>query len=464
MILTPAGAWRAVGNMRARVLEGPLADLRRMPRSAFDTGPGDPGGDLGRAHGLVRAGSVSTYRYAVHPSARLRGSPVVLVSPLGACGVGFDLRRGNSLVEHLVGEGRSVYQIDDEDLVGHGGSISPGPADLERWVDEILPHVVRTVSEHHDGAPVHLVGWSMGGLHAVLAAAAHPRLPLGSVTAIATPFELDEVPPVVRARPLAVAAGGPVLATAQTLLALMPLPRLLKALGLGSLDELLTAPLTMVVRLDDREFLAQLEAVDDLRALIGDQARLVGTFFRAMVAPEDLAAGRIPVGHRVVDLADVHRPVLLVAGESDRVVPPRAVRAGARRLRGTETRLTTAPGGHLGVLTGRSAKDTTWARLCAFLDRHDAPATVEGSSPGSRRVLRPARSSARATVEPIRPLVSAPREEARPRNEAVVEGVEAEAVADQPAPEAGGAATPRPVRRSSRLPAPKRASRSPRQR
>lgn len=435
MILTPAGAWRAVGNVRSRVLEGPLADLRRMPRTAFDTGPGEAGSDgVGRALGLARAGSVTTYRYAVHPTSRLRGSPVVLVSPLGGCGVAFDLRRGNSLVEHFVGEGRPVYQVDDEDLVGHGGSITPGPADLERWVDEILPHVVRTVSAAHQGAPVHLVGWSIGGLHAVLAAAGHPDLPLASVTGVATPFTLDEVPPVVGARPLAIAAGGPVLATLQTLLALMPLPRLLRALGLGSLDELLTAPLTMVARLDDREFLAQLEAVDDLRALVGEQARFLGTYFRAMVAPEDLEVGRVPVGHRVVDLTDLHRPVLLVAGETDRVVPPRAVRAGARRLTGADTRLTTAPGGHLGVLAGRSAKNTTWARLCAFLDRHDPPATVEGGSATSRRVLRPAQSRSRAAVEPVRPPA---------RDE--------ESTAEKPAPP-----------RSSRLPAPKRAARSPR--
>ncbi|GAA4940586.1 polyhydroxyalkanoate synthase [Actinomycetospora succinea] len=445
MILTPAGAWRAVGNMRSRVLEGPLADLRRMPRTAFDTGPGDAGDHgVGRAHGLARAGSVSTYRYAVHPTARLRGSPVVLVSPLGACGVAFDLRRGNSLVEHLVGEGRPVYQVDDEDLVGHGASISPGPADLERWVDEILPHVVRTVSDAHQGAPVHLVGWSIGGLHAVLTAAGHADLPLASVTAIAAPFTLDEVPPVVGARPLAIAAGGPVLATLQTLLALMPLPRLLRALGLGSLDELLTAPLTMIARLDDREFLAQLEAVDDLRALIGDQARFIGTYFRAMVAPEDLEAGRVPVGRRVVDLSDLRRPVLLVAGETDRVVPPRAVRTGTRRLTGADTRLTTAPGGHLGVLVGRAAKNTTWARMCAFFDRHDAPVTVEGSTPTSRRVLRPAQARPRAAVEPLRP--TRPPVESDPEDGATAEA---------PPPRA-------PARRSSRLPAPKRASRSPR--
>lgn len=439
MIITPAGALRAVGNLRDRVLEGPFADLRRMPRVAFDTGPDDPDASaIGRAHGLARAGSVSTYRYAVHPTSRLRGSPVLLVSPLGACGAAFDLRRGNSLVEHLVGEGRSVHQVDDEELVGHGFAVTPGPADLQRWVDEILPHVVRTVSAHHDGAPVHVVGWSIGGLTAVLAAAAHPELPLASVTALATPFALDDVPPVARARALALSAGGPVLATLQTVLELMPLPRLMRALGLGSLDELLTAPLTVLAHLDDRDFLAQLEAVDDLRALIGNQSRMVGTYFRSMVEAADLAAGRVPIGSRVVDLADVTTAVLLIAGEADQVVPPRAVRAGARLLTAANTRLTTAPGGHLGVLAGRAARDSTWPRLCAFLDLHDAPVALEGSG-GDGRGRTP------------------PRRRALPAASTTV-------VEPGTAPPAGGAiekpAPRRPARRSARLPAPKRATRT----
>ena len=44
--------------------------------------------------------------------------------------------------------------------------------------------------------------------------------------------------------------------------------------------------------------------------------------------------------------------------------------------------LETAPGGHLGVLTGRAARGTTWVLLDRFLAAHDAP-------PGRRR--RPAR-------------------------------------------------------------------------
>jgi polyhydroxyalkanoate synthase len=35
-------------------------------------------------------------------------------------------------------------------------------------------------------------------------------------------------------------------------------------------------------------------------------------------------------------------------------------------------RFEVCPGGHLGVLTGRSARHTTWRALDAFLDEHVA--------------------------------------------------------------------------------------------
>ncbi|NMO91927.1 alpha/beta fold hydrolase [Actinomycetospora sp. TBRC 11914] len=434
---------RALGNVRDRVLEGPIADLRRMPRVAIDTGPSDTDAwSVGRAHGLARAGQVSTYRYAVHPTARLRGAPVLLVSPLGACGVAFDLRRGCSLVEHLVGEGRHVHQVDDEDVVGHDAPSPGSPADLARWVDDILPHVVRLVSAHHDGAPVHVVGWSLGGLACVLAAAADPTLPIASLTALATPFTLEPVPEHVPSRPLAVAAGGPVLATVQTLLGLVPtVPPIPQFLSVGAVGAFLTTPLTVASHLADRDFLAQLEAIDDLRALVGAQAELVGATFHAMVGPGELERGSVTVGGRRVDLAELRRPVLLVSGEDDVVVPPRAVRAGSAVLSGADTSLMTAPGGHLGVVCGRASRDRLWPALCAFLDRHDPPAEIEPDRRTSRRARRAVR----------RPLPAAhPR---TPDPEAAEESAPAaspDRSGDAPRPSAGrrGRPAPKPATRT----------------
>jgi polyhydroxyalkanoate synthase subunit PhaC len=411
-VIGPRSFARALTNIRDRVLEGPIADLRRMPRVAIDTGPTDPDAwSVGRAHGLARAGQVSTYRYAVHPTARLRGAPVLLVSPLGACGVAFDLRRGCSLVEHLVGEGRHVHQVDDEDVIGHGAPSPGSPADLARWVDDILPHVIRLVSAHHDGAPVHVVGWSVGGLATLLAAADDPELPIASLTALATPFSLEPVPEHVPPRPLALAAGGPVLATVQTLLGLVPtIPPIPQFLSVGSFGALVTTPLTVASRLGDRDFLAQLEAVDDLRALVGEQAELVGATFHAMVAPGELERGQVAVGGRRVDLGALRRPVLLVAGEDDVVVPPRAVRAGSTVLSRAETSLMTAPGGHLGVVCGRASRDRLWPALCAFLDRHDPPAEIDSTQRPTRRP----RTAARRPLPSSGPVPSSGAEEPSP--------------------------------------------------
>jgi len=49
------------------------------------------------------------------------------------------------------------------------------------------------------------------------------------------------------------------------------------------------------------------------------------------------------------------------------LAPKAAVHHVADLLGGPECRLETAPGGHLGVLTGRGARRTTWHYLDEFL-------------------------------------------------------------------------------------------------
>jgi polyhydroxyalkanoate synthase len=91
----------------------------------------------------------------------------------------------------------------------------------------------------------------------------------------------------------------------------------------------------------------------------------------------DLANGRVEINDRVIDLANVEVPVLAVAGTGDVLAPADAVVAVEGLLTGApEVRVHRSPGGHLGVLTGRSAKDSTWRDLDDFLAAHDVPAEV----------------------------------------------------------------------------------------
>ena len=72
----------------------------------------------------------------------LRHAPVLLVPPLAAPASCFDLRKGCSIVEHLLARGYPTYLVDY-------GPISFNDRDLglEHWVDDVIPKAVKAVSE-----------------------------------------------------------------------------------------------------------------------------------------------------------------------------------------------------------------------------------------------------------------------------------------------------------------------------
>jgi polyhydroxyalkanoate synthase len=163
--------------------------------------------------------------------------------------------------------------------------------------------------------------------------------------------------------------------------------------------------------------LAHIEAVDDYMAhMLAYPGRTFGQLYHRFFRVNDLADGRVELedGERI-DLADVSVPVLVVAGSNDVLAPRDAVHHVADLLTGSpDVRVETSTGGHLGVLTGRSARRTTWRHLDDFLRDYDRrrgelPA---GASwlPAGGVTERPARAAHRSPRQPRR---SAPT--SRPR-------------------------------------------------
>ncbi|OLL71095.1 Polyhydroxyalkanoic acid synthase [Pseudonocardia sp. Ae168_Ps1] len=351
----------AVANVWDRTVVGHLADLERMPREA-----------------LVGSPSAILYRYrplsGVDPSP---GAPVLLVPPLGAPDFAYDLRRGCSLVEHLLLQGRSVYLID------YGPkSFSDRSLGMEHWVDELLPATIREIAAS-EGDDVHLVAWSLGGIFALLTVAAAVRerspLPVRSVSAIGTPVDISRVPLVAPLRPLAQVTGGRLISSIYKGVGSFPAPVVSWAFQLTAVDKLVTRPLAVLSRIDDRDCLAQIEAVDHLmNNMHGYPGRVFGQIFHLLLRSNDLASGGLRLAGRDVELSDVDVPVLVVAGRDDVIAPLKAVRGAVPLLSGSpEVRFSTSPGGHLGVLTGRRARDTTWPELDRALSDWDGPAVDE---------------------------------------------------------------------------------------
>jgi polyhydroxyalkanoate synthase len=387
---------RAAGaNVADRVRTGHLADLRPWPRTLIDEGP-------------------QRSVYHLDSDAEDPGAlPVLMVPPLAAPAIAFDLRRGCSVVEHLVGTGRPTH------LVDYGAiTFADRGLGIEHWVDQVVPRSVRAVSRHAGGRPVHLVGWCLGGIFTLLAVAARNRLPVAAVTAVASPFDVTAVPLLAPLRPLVRLTGGRVVTATYRALGVAPAPLVRTAFQLSSVDRHLTRPLAVALHLDDRDFLEQIEAVDRFTAgMLAYPGRTFGQLYHRLFRANDLREGHLDLGGRRLELADVRVPVLVIAGAGDSIAPQRAVhRLTELLVHAPEVVYRVAPGGHLGVLTGRGARATTWAHVDGFLAGHDRvppPRRRAGKAPAhaliTERALPPGRGMTHGRTdgggapEPVRP-------------------------------------------------------------
>lgn len=343
------------GNLYDYLTHGHLADTRRMPRTV-----------VRRGDGFV------VHRYTPRPDAATPPTgtaPLLLVPPLGAPDFAFDLRRGASLVEDLLATGREIFIVTYETSGRRGGRRG-----LELWVDEVVPAATWAVSEACDRAPVHLAGWSLGGLFVLLTAAdSASGPPIRSVTAFASPVDVDAVPLVAPFRSVAEYTGGRVFTAAYRTLGSFPATLVKWAFQLSSIERYVTKPITVLTHLDDRELLEQIEAVDLLMAsMTAYPGRAFGQLYHHVIRSNDLADDRLALAGRPVRLADVDVPVLLVAGADDVIAPVDSVRRACDLLTSApDLRFVVHPGGHLGVLAGRRARDGAWADLITFLTDHD---------------------------------------------------------------------------------------------
>jgi len=353
----------AASNVRHTLTGGGVADLRRMPRDRVAVRTAD----------APRESRSVLYRYrpldGVEP---LDEPPLLLVPPLGAPDFAYDLRRGCSLVEHLLGTGRTVY------LVDYGGlSFADRRRGIEHWVDGVVPWAVLE-TEQDTGGPMHLLGWSLGGIFCLLAVAAAEEagvpLPVRAVVEIASPVDVTAVPLVAPLRPVAAVTGGRGLSAVYQAFGLFPSTIVSTAFKLTAVDKLITKPLTKLSLIDDTDGLAQIEAVEYLmNNMHAYPGRVFGQVYHLMLRSNDLADGKLALAGRSISLGSITVPVLVVAGTGDVIAPLKSVEKVVELLTGSpDVRFETAPGGHLGVLTGRKARTTTWPLIDGFLRDHGA--------------------------------------------------------------------------------------------
>ncbi|MBF6327131.1 alpha/beta fold hydrolase [Nocardia transvalensis] len=289
---------------------------------------------------------------------------VLLVPPLAAPAFCFDLRPDQSLARFLLDAGRHPYLIDYGEI-----TFADRRLGFEDWIDDILPAAIGRASADRNGAPVDLVGWSLGGVLALLTAAADPALPIRSITAIGAPLDYDKMTGIPQLRAVARLTRGLAVSTLVRAAGGVPAPLTRLGYRATAWERELRRPLFIAANLDDTATLARMESVDRFQAqLPGYPGRLYNQLWSRFMLANDIGKGVVRLGERRIALAEVTAPVLLVGGPSDVITPAAAVEHGTATLTGArEVRFETAPGSHLGILTGPDARDTTWTYLEKFL-------------------------------------------------------------------------------------------------
>ena len=432
----------ASANLAQKILYGGVADLRPMPRTLIDDG----------TRGAARC---EVYHYRPMGRTKETGDPVLLVTPLAAPSICYDLRRGCSLVEHLVTEGRRTY------VVEYGAvSFRDRNLGMEHWIEEVVPTAIREASAHAGGRPVHVVGWSLGGVFALLAAADDASLPIASITALGSPFDVREVPMVAPLRPLLnLTDGRGAITRLYQAAGGAPQPLVRWAFQLSSFQKLVTKPLAMARNLDDADYLAQIEAVDRFTAnMIAYPGRTFGQLYHRLLKGNALVDGTFDLEGRTISVGAITAPVLVFGGASDGIAPIPSVRAAVPLLTGSrEVRFEIVPGGHLGMLTGRGARGTTWRVLDEWIEQWSQAEEPPAPAATPRRTTKkaPAKKAPKKAPAKKAPVTKAASRKTAPTRATPTKATPRKAIPTKAAPKPVAAKTA-PVRK--RAPAKKAAA------
>ena len=184
-----------------------------------------------------------------------------------------------------------------------------------------------------------------------------------------------------------------------------PKPLVKWAFQLSSFQKLVTKPLAVASHIDDTEFLAQIEAVDRFTAnMIAYPGRTFGQLYHRFAKGNQLATGEFELDDRTIRMGDISVPVLVFGGAADGIAPVPAVKAVVPLLTGSpEVRFEIVPGGHLGMLTGRAARRTTWVVMDEWISQW----STEEQAPSSKSNAKKSTSTAAIGTNPSRRHTSA---------------------------------------------------------
>jgi polyhydroxyalkanoate synthase len=323
--------------------------------------------------GQTQAGSsggqdaVRLHRY--ESSGRSVSPPVLLIPSLINRSYIFDLHPGNSFVEYLLAAGIDVFLVD---WGGAGRGRRQHARDVCRWLSAGSRRRRQRGGRspgHHDGRLLH--GWS----------------PAAPVCGRPLPAEGSQPDPV--GQPIDFAEMGLLVAMVRE--GRLEVDDILDKDGNVPGDVIrrviqlrrptggLVTYANLLENLWNDAFMAGYQAMSRwVRESVPIPGALARQLIEHLVRRNELAGARMELGGRVVDLADVSAPCLVVVAEDDDMVPLACASPLAGLLTGADVDELRLPGGHIALMVGRRAATVTFPDVIDWVRAHsDAPPEEE---------------------------------------------------------------------------------------
>ena len=286
------------------------------------------------------------------------GPPVLFVlAPVSRYFI-IDLLPGRSFAGHVANAGFDVFIMDFGEPTSEDRF-----CDLTYYVDGLLRRCVRKVCALRDVESVDLIGYCLGGTLSLLYTALYPES-VSSLVLLTTSIDGD------------VKGGIPWVAHQMGMAGeSYENPRLVPAVEVKSWFEMLSPGSNSVAgRVADlwQRLADSPERLGDVRTMaswvddvVPAPGRLLAELYRQFGPTRNkLMKNEAVVGDRAVDLARIRIPVMSVSAARDTIAPPEGVDAISSLIPHAE--IVRLPGGHVGIVAGRSAR-TLWDRTVEFL-------------------------------------------------------------------------------------------------
>jgi len=287
------------------------------------------------------------------------GRPAILLVPsLINRSYIWDLRHGDSFVEHLLGAGYDVLCLDwglPDARDAHNT--------MSTYIDDYMMAAVAAATRRCASVPI-VIGHCFGGLIALLWAASTDQQPPALIT-LAAPTNWDEVGPLSwltrqgRIEPEDVLDETGNVPPAAMLAAF----QMVRPLGDA------VTYVTLFGRLHDRE---ATQAIWALMVWARGHIPFPGATFVEMIRKlsreNSLTTGKVAFGGRIRELSSITAPFLNIYGSKDHVAPPESVKplTGLVGSRKAEQRELNA--GHIGLLVGSTMRAKTMPTVIGWLD------------------------------------------------------------------------------------------------